>query len=222
MEGRWDEESPSVLSDDDQQRGDRPRKRPRVDRDALETLVRSSASRAPPRRVAYHGTLRSYCMPMQLQEGGCTLKTGNINEESTVQDVRRLRRVLGSRLLLDVNLRTEVLQDLGLMLREPETLRHLLLPLVPETQVMRGIRATICLASLIGRRVIPLVRSDISAPLTTRPRMQDGNATGDSLMRILLTTDVIQAYVAEQLLVKLADDDVEQSLASLILSQFRW
>ncbi len=41
-------------------------------------------------------------------------------------------------------------------------------------------------------------------------------------MRILLSTDVIQASVAEQLLLKLADADVEQSLASLILAQFRW
>ena len=41
-------------------------------------------------------------------------------------------------------------------------------------------------------------------------------------MRMLLTTDVIQASVAEQLLGKLADDDMDQNLASLILSQFRW
>lgn len=52
--------------------------------------------------------------------------------------------------------------------------------------------------------------------------VQDGNATGDSLMRILLSTDVIQASVAEQLLLKLADDDIEHSISSLILSQFRW
>ena len=41
-------------------------------------------------------------------------------------------------------------------------------------------------------------------------------------MRVLLGTDIIQAAVAEQLLVKLADDDLEQSIARLILSQFRW
>ena len=93
-------------------------------------------------------------MPLQLQEGGCTFKTGNINEGTTVQDVRRLRKVLGSRLLFDGNLRTSVLQDLEVKLREPETLRCLLLPLVPETQVMRGVRAA--LASPIGRRVIQL------------------------------------------------------------------
>jgi hypothetical protein len=52
--------------------------------------------------------------------------------------------------------------------------------------------------------------------------VQNGNPSGDSLMRVLLGTDVIQAAVAEQLLVKLADDDLEQSIACLILSQFRW
>ena len=68
----------------------------------------------------------------------------------------------------------------------------------------------------------PAVTSDIFDPLTARSHMQEGNATGDSLMRMLLTTDVIQASVAEQLLGKLADDDMDQNLASLILSQFRW
>ena len=67
-----------------------------------------------------------------------------------------------------------------------------------------------------------MMTAAIVASSQARLFLQDGKATGDSLMRILLCTDAIQASVAEQLLVKLADDDVEQSLASLILSQFRW
>ena len=69
---------------------------------------------------------------------------------------------------------------------------------------------------------MPAVIPTSCVSLMTDTSMQDGNATGDSLMRTLLSIDVIQASVAEQLLVKLADDDTEESLASLILSQFRW
>ena len=57
--------------------------------------------------------------------------------------------MLGSRLLLDTNLRTEFLQVLETKLRDPVTFRQLLLPLVTETQVMNGEPATICLALLM-------------------------------------------------------------------------
>lgn len=117
--------------------GGRAHKRPRVDLDAFQTLVRSIAFRSTPIGAASSIAGTIIRVPLQLQEGGCTLQTEDINEGSTVQDVRRLRRVLGSRLLLNSKLRTEFVQQLERMLEEPEALRHLLLPLVPETQVMR-------------------------------------------------------------------------------------
>ena len=73
---------------------------------------------------------------LQLQEGGCTFQTGDVSEATTVQDVRKLRRMLGSRLLSDNNLRMEFLQLLERRLCAPANLRRLLLPLAGETQVM--------------------------------------------------------------------------------------
>ena len=63
-------------------------------------------------------------------------RSGAAHEEFMIQDVRRLRRVLGSRLLLDASLRSTFLQELEKRVADPEVLRSLLLPLVPENQVM--------------------------------------------------------------------------------------
>lgn len=165
---------------------------------------------------------RKYGLPLQLQEAGCTLQTGDVSEGTKVQDVRKMRRVLGSRLLLDRSLRMEIMRLLEIKLCDPDTLRHFLLPLVAETQVMDVESAATSPANSIGLTVMPTGSLTSCVLLMMATSMQDGNATGDSLMRILLCTDVIQASVAEQLLVKLADDGMEQNLASLILSQFRW
>ena len=62
--------------------------------------------------------------------------SGAVNEEFMIQDVRRLRRILGSRLLLDASLRSDFLQELEKRVADPEILHSLLLPLVPANQVM--------------------------------------------------------------------------------------
>ena len=63
-------------------------------------------------------------------------RSGVVNEEFMIQDVRRLRRIVGSRLLLDASLRSDFLQELENRVVDPEILHSLLLPLVPANQVM--------------------------------------------------------------------------------------
>lgn len=161
--------------------------------------------------------LMEYILDLQIENGGCTNWGSDTQAGVRVQDARKLRQYLTTKLLLNAQLsdgskdiRREFLAGLEEAIQDDSVLRHTLLPMV--SKVNKGLPTD----------TLSRCFQDCELNLSST-KSQEASVSGDSFMRVLLTVEPIQTAVAEFLLLKLTDEGLQsQRIDRLILSQFRW